>query len=302
MNKNLDFTKITNPNLAVAIKTNYFNNLEFQKIVDQLLNTGFDLAQFGQFHMILNKYFASYELCQNNNDKVCQQELQGFRFKLKLVNQNLFLVLTKCGHKKNKTSIANNYLHADFPENLIGADLKKAILYPNDKERMKLLHHFVELVHDWKTAKWLFLTGNLNVGKTFLTVWFSNTFISANEKKVIFINAMNLFLFFRKYIFAKNVDLNNFYQQLTEVDLLVIDDFGDETKLASFRDEFLLPILKKRQHKNLLTFFLANSPYEVLFKNWQLTNDNESLTKNRAFFHLLKNQCTFFTLSKIIKQ
>ena len=149
--------------------------------------------------------------------------------------------------------------------------------------------------------KWLFLNGSIGAGKTFLSVFFANTFISKTDKKVIFINANNLFTFFRKYTFDKTELIREFYLNLHNVNLLIIDDLGNENRLIAFRDEFLFSLINKRYFRGLLTFFISNLSYSNLKSFYTFSNDKIETTKTKSFFNLFDKNCHFITLNNIFK-
>lgn len=147
----------------------------------------------------------------------------------------------------------------------------------------------------------MILTGNFGVGKTFLSVFFAQRFAFKKKGKVIFINANTLFAKFNRRRFF-DTDLDFFIEQLKKVDLLILDDFGNENRLVQFRDEFLLPILQARFHFGLLTFIVSNFSYADLKKSYLLGGDKAEKIRHTTFFNLFDTQAKFLTLTTIFKE
>lgn len=143
------------------------------------------------------------------------------------------------------------------------------------------------------------MTGNFGTGKTFLTVFFAQTFALKNKGKIIFVDANNLATRFLEK--RSDTDFKFFFEKLKTIDLLIIDDFGSENRFLQFRDEFLLPIFKTRFNLALPTVVISNFTYLDLKKTYSFSNDKTEQIKIETFFGLFQKAARFLTLTKVFK-
>ena len=105
---------------------------------------------------------------------------------------------------------------------------------------------------------WIFVKGNHKVGKSFLLVTFANEFINKNLGQAAVINARIRFKELADLSMTNPVEFSKNLFALSDVPLLVIDDFGDEYKNEYVRDQILMPILNEREKKDKITLFSSN--------------------------------------------
>ena len=284
--------------LDLLIK-NYQSNRDFKDLVERMEANHFDFHRLVDFQSLIVKYFHSYSLCQDRT-RECQQDSQGFQFILQFEHDRLFLVLKKCHHQNDLNIFQANCLIADFPQKYLTTDLKSEVKNLVNKERNDLLQWQKLLLNDLDAEKkWLVLTGNFGTGKTFLTVFFAQRFALKQQSKIIFINTSNLInKFLQKRV---DQDFHLFFEQLKNIDLLVIDDFGTENRVLQFRDEFLLPILQKRFNFSRPTILISNFSFSDLKKSYLFSNDKTERIKHQTFFNLFDSGAEFLTLTTIFK-
>ena len=108
------------------------------------------------------------------------------------------------------------------------------------------------------TSEGIFLHGNRMTGKTFLLAVYSKEYINKGYGTVAFVDApseikhLNDLNFSSKESFAKRLN------ELMDVDLLVLDDFGNEYKNEFIRDTIVYPLLDYRLKNNKLTWFTSS--------------------------------------------
>ena len=118
---------------------------------------------------------------------------------------------------------------------------------------------------DNPNVKNLFFTGNTGVGKTFMLNCIAYELLK-KEKTVIYKTSSLLFDIINKYKLQSAVNPNfdiDDYNQIFNVDLLIIDDLGAETKTDSKYSE-LLNILDIRQNNNKKTVISTNLGIEKI--------------------------------------
>lgn len=130
----------------------------------------------------------------------------------------------------------------------------------------KIALSFIQSFEEEDTKNLLF-TGNTGVGKTFMLNCIAYELLK-KDKTVIYKTAFELFDTINKYKLqlGEKKDLYD-YNQIFDVDLLVIDDLGAEPKSDSKHSE-LLNILNKRQIKNLKTIIATNLGLKEIYQEY----------------------------------
>lgn len=159
-----------------------------------------------------------------------------------------------CSKLLEQIKIDSNYLYKEFPSEWKKSSLKKLDLSEN---RRPLIKEFCNIVKG-KSSRWLYVTGNHKVGKSFLVVTFANEFIAQGLGKVAVINAVSKFKEIADIAYSEKEFFKKEITSLCEVPLLVIDDFGEEYKNEFIRDNIVIPVLSERSHNNKPTFFTSD--------------------------------------------
>ena len=119
---------------------------------------------------------------------------------------------------------------------------------------------------DCKETKNLLFTGNTGVGKTFMLNCIAYELLNMN-KIVLYKTAFELFDTMNRYKLNMYSNLCD-YNQIFDVDLLIIDDLGSEPQSASKHSE-MLNILNKRQLKNLKTVISTNFNLNKIYQDYR---------------------------------
>lgn len=159
-----------------------------------------------------------------------------------------------CSKAIEEAKIDAQYVFRDFPKEWKKSTLKKLDLSEN---RRPVIKEFVNIVKG-KSSRWLYLTGNHKIGKSYLLVTFANEFIAMGLGKVAVIDAPSKFKELADIAYSDKEYFKAQINALCEVPLLVIDDFGEEYKNELIRDQIVIPILGERNHNNKPTFFSSD--------------------------------------------
>ena len=159
-----------------------------------------------------------------------------------------------CKKAIEKAKIDSKYIYNDFPSEWKKSTLKKLDLSEN---RRPLIKEFVNIVKG-KSNRWLYVIGNHKVGKSYVLVTFANEFVAMGLGKVGIIDATTKFKELADSAYKQKEYFNNEIKTLSNLPLLVIDDFGEEYKNEFIRDSIVIPILSERNHNNLPTFFSSD--------------------------------------------
>jgi len=175
---------------------------------------------------------------------------------LRLVNDNgsIERVFTPCPLILKRIEIDNQYLYADFP-----AEWKESSSMTLDKTagRNHILKLFSEILNG-AAKRWIYVRGGHRVGKSFLLATLANDFVAKKRSQVAFISCENRIKELNDLAFNEKDRFAKVMVELSNVPLLVLDDFGNEYKNDYVRDTIILPILLERARNRRMTFFTSD--------------------------------------------
>ena len=145
----------------------------------------------------------------------------------------------------------------------------------NNIEWKKLLNKSAKkaVSEEIKANNWVYLTGTLRTGRTYLAIAILNNFVSKNDERVAFIDAPKTFGMLARLYFIDRNDFEDLMNQLKECSLLVIDNFGTEVKNSIVRDAIVIPLLEYRATTNKLTVFTSNHDIKRIATMYQIKKD-----------------------------
>ncbi|MBR3571550.1 MAG: ATP-binding protein, partial [Mycoplasmataceae bacterium] len=122
--------------------------------------------------------------------------------------------------------------------------------------------------------------GGFGVGKTYFLMTLANYSIN-KEKSVIFVNSSELYDYMKKNV-EKNNDLNSYIiDKLKNVDVLIIDDIGNEKQSNWFLFSILYPIFTYRYNEEKIVCFSSIFSLLNLKKYWLKSKELDSIKVER---------------------
>lgn len=224
----------------------------------------------------------SCKLCNDTGYLINDNEIMCTCLKQKLLNIEY--------NKSNISSLENQNFNT-FNLNLFSDEIdeKKYNSNISPKENMekikKIAENFIEHFDNFEEKNLLF-TGNTGLGKTFLTNCIANELLKQG-KTVLYQTAPVMLDSIMDYRFGKNNNFN--YNDLLNVDLLIIDDLGTES-LNNMKFSELFNILNTRllnQNNHITkTIISTNLSLNNLFK----TYDERIFSRLVGYYNI----CRFF--------
>ena len=203
----------------------------------------------------LNDFREDYNVCKNcpGYDK-CPKVQPHISMFVEKDGNYITTSYQPCDKELEKEKIDAQYIFSDFPSEWKKSTLKKLDLSEN---RRPVIKEFINLAKG-KSNRWIYLTGNHKVGKSYLLVTFANEFIAMGLGQVGIINAVTKFKELADVAFKEKEYFKAQMNALINIPLLVIDDFGEEYKNEFIRDQIVIPVLSERNHNNRPTFFSSD--------------------------------------------
>jgi primosomal protein DnaI len=112
--------------------------------------------------------------------------------------------------------------------------------------------------------KGFYLHGSYGSGKTYILANLAKILVSSNAR-VIFAYYPDLVRKIKGYI--GKTEFEEIIDELKNIEVLILDDFGGESPNSYIRDEVLLPILQERMAYNRLTFMSSNLNAEQVLEH-----------------------------------
>lgn len=163
-------------------------------------------------------------------------------------------IIKECAQGKEKLNSFDNF----------NAEVAKTPEHKDQLLKLKIKFSSFADKFPHETPKFILLTGNTGVGKTFLTECLATALIKKGNL-VSFISAFGMNNMFLSYHTAFSDDKQTYINALLDPDVLVIDDLGTEPILKNVTKEYLYLILSERSIQNKLTVITTNLlPKEIM--------------------------------------
>ena len=187
----------------------------------------------------------------------CPKSLKGIHFELDIDEDtdDIIIKYSPCDEEFNHLAIESKYLIRDFPDSYMEYNVRD--LMQNDDYllvRKDIVKHFGSNF----SSEGIYLYGNRMTGKTFILAVYSKEFINKGFGTVAFIDAPSEFKHLNDLNFTSKESLIKRLDDLMDVDLLILDDFGNEYKNEFIRDTIVYPLLDYRLRNNKLTWFTSS--------------------------------------------
>ena len=109
-----------------------------------------------------------------------------------------------------------------------------------------------------KSSDWIYLTGKINSGRTFLLACFSNDYSKKASGSIAFADTAHLIDYLRALSIEDKTKFDKEMSRIQECPLLILDGFGDEYKSDFAFSTVLFPILRERAKRSLVTGFSSD--------------------------------------------
>lgn len=218
--------------------------------------------------------------------KACDKDKPHLSIKLEKDGKYVNLSYIPCEKIVEKIELDSHYLIADFPDEWKGSTLRTVDMSENRKKAIKAFASILK----GESNRWLFIRGNHKTGKTFLLVTFANEFTSLGKGQVAVCNSINLFKSLADLSITNKNEFNRQMVVLSEVPLLILDDFGEEYKSEYIRDSIVLPLLSEREKNERLTFFTSDFTIHEIGTMY-MVGKNSGVIRGKQLERLLNGMC-----------
>jgi primosomal protein DnaI len=221
----------------------------------------------------------------------CPKDVKGYQIRLDTSSGKFFEVeYVKCSKLLDYEKVANHYIYKHFKDSWIDNRLNKITA---NNYRSGLVKLATDLLAGRINS--LFIYGQGGLGKTFICSAIANDFIEINEGKIAFVNAHTLVEELRTMIYDDKVLFLQKIKDLEMVDLLIIDDLGNEKITDWSKEEVIFPLIETRLRNNKP--LIINSDYA--FNELKSLYAKESL-KSKKMLERFENSIKQFQLLGVV--
>lgn len=223
---------------------------------------------------IIKKAIDSYHNC-NENSPICKNN--GLHFEL-IRNDNNILVLNNIECKKNKHEletkrIKSNYILKECTAIVFNNFFNKEVIKTTDNN-LVLLKVLKSLTKDLTKENFIYLEGNTNSGKTYILSAFTNEMAKQNFS-VCFLGMIDFTIFAKDVLFDKNSTTSELISNLKNVDILVLDELGNEKFKYFIHIEVIYTVLNYRFINNKTTILSSQFSLNDLKKQYEIDSFKE---------------------------
>lgn len=197
----------------------------------------------------------------------CLGENQFHHYSLKHNGSFITLQPAVCPVFFEKQTLMAKFLYKDFP-----LDLLK--LNTEDLQRRRTFAPYVrELLAMYRgSVKTIFAYGDHGIGKLETAIPFLKKIIQ--EQKDVTVGVFHYPTFIRQYAgdyYTNKALIDQYLNDLTAVDYLVINDFGNEETNKLVREAITFPLVTGRIHQKKVTIFLSEMPLSSISRLYDVS-------------------------------
>ncbi|MBO4540952.1 MAG: ATP-binding protein [Bacilli bacterium] len=204
---------------------------------------------------MLREFQKDFHVCANCPGlEHCPKDPQHFR--IDITNEGGFLErrYSPCQKRIALLEANSRYFIRDFDEEWLQRNLR---MVDTTKDRNPAILKMAGIIQG-KNADWLYLTGNLGSGRSYLLACFANDFAADSKEAIAFADTASLVDRLRALSIEDKAKFDKEMAKITECPLLILDGFGDEYKSDFAFSTVLFPILRERAKRNLITGFSSD--------------------------------------------
>lgn len=183
---------------------------------------------------------------------------------------------------KDYTDFLNHFFVYDFTSLPTDANLEKCIKSLTKDINNKL-----------KNGRWIYLYGAPRSGRSYASFALLRRLYSMKKYKNYsygFADSILRFKQLNELYFTDKSYFNELLNQYSNVDFLVIDNFGSEYKNELIRDTILLPIIQERNAKNKLTIFTSDFNFDEVEELYTFKKYGKDII-SKKIFDLIRTKC-----------
>lgn len=293
----MDYSKIINLNsqkieqlkkdaLMKIKNSHYFDNfIAINKLSDEII-----MNNASKFLSVLNSV-ENCKKCENVNKCLNRIPQTSLDLMFDEDMNEIEYIYHECDKKQYVSKIENAFIVRDFSRNIFSQKLVNTL---NQKTRANLCMHLLNCIQNPDMMESCYVYGNMRLGKSYILSVFAIELALRDVKEIAFIDFPRFCSRMLDLIYS---DKNAFYEELKsiiEAKVLIIDNFGNESRSDFIKDNIIYPIIFERFSKNLPTFYTSNYSLEEIEQMFATSKAAEP--KARRMVDVIKTSTKKFLL------
>jgi primosomal protein DnaI len=219
------------------------------------------------------KALESLERCKNCPG-LNKCKTKGFINELYKDEKHIYTSPIQCKKCKEKARLKDKFILNSMDDEVYSYSMSDTLLNFKD-DRKLIVANLARIIKSDDLSKGVYVCGESGRGKSFIMQVFAKTIADHLNKLCCYVDARKEFPYLINIPSWKKDDYFEEVELLETIDLLFIDNFAEETLLEDkYADSSLvLEILRKRQEKNLPTFFTSKFVPSELPEVYKMTKN-----------------------------
>lgn len=159
-----------------------------------------------------------------------------------------------CPKILEKLDLDKRFLQSDFPLEWKSSTMVKVDI--SDKKRIPFILALNSLLTT--EGKWVYVHGKPRQGKSFIVATFCADLAKNQQKQIAYLDSSKRIKELADLTFSNKDEMARLLRAYQTVDVLVLDDFGNEYKSEFIRDTIVYPLLSERSKNRLITIFTSD--------------------------------------------
>lgn len=190
----------------------------------------------------------------------CDKRQRHYQVKLERVGRFIERTFSPCPLLMEKFERDRKYWLDDFDRSWKD---KRFSDIDGKVSRKSLLEAAIALIKG-TSARWLYIYGGHRVGKSYLMVTIINELLAKRFKQGAVIASSSRFKELLDLAINDKARYKEMFDRYVSVDVLGIDDFGNEYKTDFLRDQIVYPLLLERAKNKKITLFTSDFKFNEL--------------------------------------
>ena len=219
--------------------------------------------------------------------------LKGLKNDLFIDEGRIYSDIVSCEKLREYTKFKNSFKIFEGSDSALNYSLQDTLISFKE-ERKNLIAYLAKIIKRKVKDKGIFLFGNEGVGKTFIMSIFAKLVIEHLKLSCAYIDSSTWMIDLSNMNYQNTIDYDNKMALFKKVNILIIDNLGDEKRNGFYNTDSLCQILEARDKNKLPTFFISSYPLYELKNIYSFTKNGKENTKK--IIDYIDRNCEVFFL------
>lgn len=194
--------------------------------------------------------------------------------------------LSPCRELLKRVEFEKHFITKDFSDYLLDCDISRIDLRDDRKNRRQLCAYYADFISKGDNT-WLYVHGVPNTGRTYCVSLITVDIAKKKRGPICFLNFPERIGQIYSLLSKDREGFEKYIDILSNIPVLVLDDFGNEYENDKIRDEIVFPILSTRAKKKLFTIIISEFKIDELVNLF--TFSKSGIVRAKQITNLIKS-------------